>query len=814
MKFLSAISKVKAKSERALDPKSESARRELLQLGAVQSGERVKLTFTVAGCLKPDSVWALYDNSHWIHLAEVVPAAAGQRSGRQLETASYEAELDLASLAGDLPMLISEREGVADGSQDEGPTMSLFIGVSSAAADVPRYSRDIECTERNETLSFAEFLELRDSKVLDDSEPCRSKVRLGRFLKTWVSSFHAVESTGNRIELYVNRRGFLTVALNRVLNPYNAVYIRRLTVAEGVITFRGRIVTRHGQADEAKVVLIGRDTGSRYSASATLKLNKEATSRKFGLREYTFKARLDLRSSSDEQLSRENILDAWLDVRERGGVEPVRTRIGRTRYIARKLSRAGWQRRGGKTLLITPYYTFKAKKTSFHVELLDTEAFEYARSHTRIPLRPQRMPGTKPVWLVGERPYKAQDTGLHFFRYLRLEHPEIEAYYVIDPASPELRNLDGLGNVVAYGSKQHFELALRAERFIGSHHPDFLYPTRMPQFRRAVGGVKVFLQHGVMGTKWMVPNYGKKAPGFDTDLFIVSSEREKEYIVEDFGYSEKDVVVTGLSRFDALFADDVQPKSNQILIIPTWRDWLSSADVFTESEYFHAWNDLLHDEDLRVLAEKHDAEIVFCLHPNMQQYRSYFAGAPARVISQGEVDVQHLLKESAVMVTDYSSVGFDFSFLEKPVHYFQFDRERFLGPKGSHLNLDVELPGSISFDIPTLLRNLESSLESGCVMPQDYLGRSRRFLTYKDRDNSARIFEAVRKAKPAESRIRKLVDPELGERLFGRYRRSRFYFPSMRWFYKAVRKLPMDDELIVFESGIGKQYADLSLIHI
>ena len=33
------------------------------------------------------------------------------------------------------------------------------------------------------------------------------------------------------------------------------------------------------------------------------------------------------------------------------------------------------------------------------------------------------------IWLVGEMPYKAQDTGLAFFRYLRANHPEIDAYY-------------------------------------------------------------------------------------------------------------------------------------------------------------------------------------------------------------------------------------------------------------------------------------------------------------------------------------------------------------------------------------------------
>ena len=98
------------------------------------------------------------------------------------------------------------------------------------------------------------------------------------------------------------------------------------------------------------------------------------------------------------------------------------------------------------------------------------------------------------------------------------------------------------------------------------------------------------------------------------------------------------------------------------------------------------------------MAERHGFEVVLCLHPNVAANTAFFADAPVRVITQGEIDVQHLLKESAMLVTDYSSVGFDFSFLHRPVAYYQFDRPRFLGSRGSHLDLDSELPGPIAFN--------------------------------------------------------------------------------------------------------------------
>ncbi|GAB3527369.1 hypothetical protein GCM10027402_27740 [Arthrobacter monumenti] len=393
------------------------------------------------------------------------------------------------------------------------------------------------------------------------------------------------------------------------------------------------------------------------------------------------------------------------------------------------------------TLSIHHYYTPKSDKSSFVVEVFDRAAHQHLRE--RISTFSRSAHPLERVWLIGELPYKAQDNGLHFFRYVSKNHPEINAYYVINTESVETKNLVGHENVVHFRSKEHIELFFKAERFIGSHHIDYLYPSRAPLIKSAAGGTKIFLQHGVMGTKWMVPNYGKDAPGFETDLFLVSSVREKEIIVSDFGYGPDEVAITGLSRFDALLTHDVDVRAKQLLIMPTWRDWLGDAGRFLESKYFHAWYGLLRDERLRVLAANYNLDIIFCLHPNMQKYRDYFMDMPFKVVAQGEIDVQYLLKQSAIMITDFSSVGFDFSFLHKPVIYYQFDREEFIGSWGSHLDLDVELPGPIHGTINGLIEEVRTTLAADCEMEPRYQQRADRFLTYRDTGSNQRIFSRV-----------------------------------------------------------------------
>src|SRR5690625_7397565 len=177
-------------------------------------------------------------------------------------------------------------------------------------------------------------------------------------------------------------------------------------------------------------------------------------------------------------------------------------------------------------------------------------------------------------------------------------------------------------------------------------------------------GKKVFLQHGVIGTKKRNANYGAKEKRFKTDLFLVSSQLEKEIIINELGYEQEEVKITGLSRFDDLFKNDVT-ETRQVLIIPTWREWLSRDELFLESEYYERYQELILNDRLKELSERYNFEVLFCLHTNMQRYAHLFKTDHVTLINQGDIDVQELLKESAMMVTDYSSVAFDFSFLDR-----------------------------------------------------------------------------------------------------------------------------------------------------
>jgi CDP-glycerol glycerophosphotransferase len=651
-----------------------------------------------------------------------------------------------------------------------------------------------------------EKLEKKSELVSNNSGGFNLKydLRLGRFQNSDINGLETYTVDNKRVLVYVTEKGNLSLAIN----PPQKLRLHQVKTTKNNMQISGKLFTQGSLIVEGKALLKGRELNTEIEASVSIEHNLEETKKKFGLNQYNYIINLDFNSIYENGILEEDVYDIFLKLKFRDIEEEQLFRVGHPSFRAWYFSKEAYGYKGDTVSIINPYYTFKAHNLSLEVFHFEKENYFYLKKLLRWAWLLRKLNKKKDIWIVGERTYKAQDTGYHFFRYMREKHPDKNVFYVVDKESPERRNVEPYGNVLYFKSKEHIKNTLMATRVISSHHPDYLYPVRTPKFKRKMKALKVFLQHGVMGTKNMVANYGKNALGFNTDIFLVSSDFEKNMIVNDFGYDPKEVFVTGLSRFDQLLNNDTAVK-RQLIIIPTWRDWIINSDYFLESEYFQRYSELIHHQALHELAAKYNFEIIFCLHPNMQKFTPYFKDAPIKVVSQGEIDVQTLLKESAMMITDYSSVGFDFSFLHKPIIYYQFDRQRFIGPRPSHLDLDNDLPGDIVFDVDNLLNYVEENAKNDFQMKEKYKIRANKFLKYRDQNSSERIFNLINSKFPEKTIMEKLSDKEIVKAFLRKFRKSSYYFPAMKVFYAVARRvLPVDKKLILFESSIGKQYGD------
>lgn len=359
------------------------------------------------------------------------------------------------------------------------------------------------------------------------------------------------------------------------------------------------------------------------------------------------------------------------------------------------------------------------------------------------------------IWLIAEKRTEARDNGYHLFRYLREQHPEVEAYYVITPDSPDRRKLEPLGHIIAADSEEHLLYYLAAECSISSQAGGAFPLLMIPEFFRLTRPLRnprqkcVFLQHGVLYNAAQMPAL-YAASGMH-DLFVTSSMWERAFVQRTFGYPEGYVQALGLCRFDALYGRAGQAE-RLILLIPTWRAWLwtgEPAAQFQKSQYFTRYAGLLRSPRLHALLEQFDYRLVFYPHYAMQGYLETLrplAGGRVSVSGNADCDVQDLLLRSAVLITDYSSVFFDFAYLQKPEIFYQFDAVRFQrehSPAGD-FDFTRDAFGPVVTTEAQVLDALEQVLESHCVLSPAFRPRMSDFFAFCDAQNCARNYEAIR----------------------------------------------------------------------
>lgn len=343
------------------------------------------------------------------------------------------------------------------------------------------------------------------------------------------------------------------------------------------------------------------------------------------------------------------------------------------------------------------------------------------------------------IWLLGERIDTAQENGYQLFKYLQSQ--PVEAYYVIDEESKDYKKIMHEENVLVFGSEKHYEISLKAGVLLCTHDFENILPYKpSKEFFNYNETYKVFLQHGVLGRK--PAEYHKKYYDDPFDIFIVSSDSEKyDVVVNTMGYEEDEVKVTGLARFDCL---PMNHKGKDILLMPTWRDWINTDERFLNSEYYYRYKNLLENKRLHDILDKYNVNINFYPHYRAQPFFNkelINTSEHIRFITLGEKSVQELLIDHALLITDYSSVSFDFTIMNKPVVYYHFDEDRFFN-RGILRPVNETFLGDIAETEELLISYIEESIKNNFETNVEDISE---IIKYRDHNNCERIYEAVKK---------------------------------------------------------------------
>lgn len=184
--------------------------------------------------------------------------------------------------------------------------------------------------------------------------------------------------------------------------------------------------------------------------------------------------------------------------------------------------------------------------------------------------------------------------------------------------------------------------------------------------------------------------------GAAISLFPVASERVKPSIVSGFGVHPRNVVVLGDIRDDVLLEPgaaqraeeavlDMTPPAHagakRILFAPTWRDGAADPTVPTQ-------------DDWRAIArwlDDSDAVLFVRNHPLGRGDYTAGPGHSSRIVPLTidlATDLNPLLPAIDAIVTDYSSIVFDYALLGRPVVHFTPDLAAYTSSRGFYMPVE------------------------------------------------------------------------------------------------------------------------------
>jgi CDP-glycerol glycerophosphotransferase (TagB/SpsB family) len=219
----------------------------------------------------------------------------------------------------------------------------------------------------------------------------------------------------------------------------------------------------------------------------------------------------------------------------------------------------------------------------------------------------------------------------------------------------------------------------------------------------------VFLHHGVLGFKKFNDYYLNDKNRMD--IFTVGSEAERRILIETIGVNSDIVKVTGYARYDFL-RNELPRHRRQIVYMPTYRDWV--GDDFNSSQFAARIYGFLNNKRLHELLELKNVDLQFYMHYRMQSQIDIASINSARVrfTKAGVQSPSEIIAQSRMLITDYSSVAWDFRFLEKPVAFYRFDKDRYDSERGSYLPLDEDIIGCVFYDEDSLINEIENTIGS------------------------------------------------------------------------------------------------------
>ena len=198
-------------------------------------------------------------------------------------------------------------------------------------------------------------------------------------------------------------------------------------------------------------------------------------------------------------------------------------------------------------------------------------------------------------------------------------------------------------------------------------------------------------------------NYFISPNKFSTEKFITAFRVDKSKIIET-GYPRNDYLsnITKNEILNLKIKYNIPLEKKVILYAPTWRDnsFNNKGYIFNLEVDFYYWK--------KRLGEKY--VILFKPHYLItNKYNNDDLKGFLYLVNEDE-DINELYVISDILVTDYSSVFFDYAILNRPIYFYMYDLKDYEeNLRGFYLDINKDLPGEVITNEEKLLNLIKDN---------------------------------------------------------------------------------------------------------
>ena len=289
------------------------------------------------------------------------------------------------------------------------------------------------------------------------------------------------------------------------------------------------------------------------------------------------------------------------------------------------------------------------------------------------------------IWVIGENHGSTANNNSYFFwKHIVNIKDGIDKYIVFQKNDNTKKVYNSLSSyekrfVLWKNSINHFKVYNKADLlFASSTYKDVIPNKFIKEFPVKITTPLIYLRHGVAGMKRT--NYTGNSYWNNMFKFLSYNPTEPEDLME-YNHFHKHQILSFdyLPRYTEFVKKDQEyTNKNQILWFITWREYFgSNAETKIFSSYIQQ---VVKSKKLKKYLNKNNLTLKVCVHQffDRKTFKDIYKYSEEGVIDfvhSQDIDVMDELVKSEALITDYSSVAYDFSLLNRPVLLFQPDLE-------------------------------------------------------------------------------------------------------------------------------------------